>query len=311
MEKELIKLIQKSLSYRMPIAAALIGDDAAAIKLPEAEYLFSMDNLVENIHFDPRVYTAYDIGWKAVAANISDIAAMGGQPLYLLVGLSLRRDLADKATWVQEFYQGLMDCSIQHGQAQVIGGDLTAAASNMISISIIGKSLKTLRRKSETNLEGYQVCVTGKFGNARSFLERSQEAIFAGLDLAAWLESEKQSPRSSDLDYALRPSPRLIEAQSLAANSLAIDSSDGLIVSLCELAEQNHIRIELNIDAVPRDPHISLEQALYGGEEYELVACTQDSPPETFKIIGSIVKGPTGVFSNGTQYRSENGFKHF
>jgi thiamine monophosphate kinase len=91
-----------------------------------------------------------------------------------------------------------------------------------------------------------------------------------------------------------------------------MDSSDGLIASLYELAEKNFVRIEIDTDLVPKDKHVSLEQALYGGEEYELVGCFREVP-EGFKAIGVVAGGSIGVFPNngGPRFSPSGGFQHF
>jgi thiamine monophosphate kinase len=91
-----------------------------------------------------------------------------------------------------------------------------------------------------------------------------------------------------------------------------MDSSDGLISSLYELAEKNFVRLEIDTDSVPKDKHVSLEQALYGGEEYELVGCFREVP-EGFKAIGVVAGGSIGVFPNngGPRFSPSKGFQHF
>ncbi len=324
MEKQLIDIICKTLREEefAREGARLIGDDAAIVNLGGAvskdEYLFSVDNLVEGVHYDPKISKPADIGWKAAAVNISDIAAMAGIPLYFLVGISLARSIADKPAWVQGFYRGMNECAKQYGMPQVIGGDITAAEQTMISVTIIGKSGPRGIMKRIGTKFGEKVCVTGKFGNARSFLERVRDSALTEqkpAEIEQWLRREWNGGMGSDIACALKPRPRLREAHGVWKNNksgILMDSSDGLIASLYELAEKNFVRIEIDTDSVPRDKHVSLEQALYGGEEYELVGCFREVP-EGFKAIGVVTGGSIGVFPNngGPRFSPSKGFQHF
>jgi len=323
MEKQLIDIICKTLREEAfsKEGAQRIGDDTAVIELGAhgaEEYLFSVDNLVEDVHFDTKLYKPFDIGWKAAAANISDIAAMAGIPLYMLVGLSLSRNITDKVNWVQNFYRGLNACSKQHGMPQVIGGDLTAADKTMVAVTVIGKAgPRGILRRVGTRF-GAKVCVTGKWGNARSFLERVAVGEILNKkqqEIDHWLIREWERGQGSDIKYALKPSPRLREAHGIwnrNKDGVLIDSSDGLMASLYEIAEQNLVRVTIDPDLVPRDKHITEEQALYGGEEYELVGCFNEVP-EGFTAIGKIEGGAIGVFDSGTgrKFDPARGFKHF
>ncbi len=323
MEKQLIEIICKTLREEAftKDGAQYIGDDTAVLELGATgveEYLFSVDNLVEDVHFEPKFYKPYDIGWKAAAVNISDIAAMAGIPLYMLVGLSLSRNIVDKAAWVQGFYRGLIACSKQHGMPQVIGGDITAAQKTMISVTIIGKSgPRGVLRRTGAKFND-KICVTGKFGNARSFLERTRMAELITKpqkEIDLWISREWGHGQGSDINCALKPMPRLREAHGIWNNNkggVLIDSSDGLIASLYEIAEQNLVRIVIDSTQVPREKHVTEEQALHGGEEYELVGCFKEVP-QGFTAIGKVEGGAIGVFdlNTGRKYDPQLGFQHF
>jgi thiamine-monophosphate kinase len=270
MEEALIKLISNTITD-----SSYLGDDCAVIKIAGEDYLFSLDNFVENTHFSSEYFSAEDIGWKALAVNISDIAAMAGQPLYAMVGLSLNKSLSDKEKWVKFFYQGMQDCADNFGGLKVIGGDISSQSGfTTISVAIVGKSSKALLRSAPTK-KNYKVCVTGKFGNSKSFLDNYQA---------------KLPINPEDKIYHLRPRPRVLEAQMLEKQALEgalMDASDGLAASLYTLAEMNHGSIEIDSALIPRDKHVSLEQALYGGEDYELVGLFENCP-EGFAEIGVI-----------------------
>lgn len=267
-ETKLIQLI-KSLSPN----PSLIGDDCAVIEIAGMNYLFSMDNFVERVHFSEDYFTPEDIGWKALAVNISDIAAMAGEPLWVMVGLSLSKQIPDKEQWVKGFYMGLNACADKFGKPQVIGGDITASESDtFISIAIVGQASQPLLRS--TAQPGDKVCVTGKFGNSGNFLNS--------------IKSD-ELPRRDELAH-LRPEPRLKEAQGIFHNNqrgALMDTSDGLAQALYAIAESSRVDIELDLDLIPRDQNINLSLSLYGGEDYELLGCFEQIPPN-FTQIGEV-----------------------
>ncbi len=294
LEDKLINLI-KSLTPD----PSYIGDDCAVIKIGEKNYLFSVDNFVEGVHFSQDYFSPEDIGWKALAVNISDIAAMAGEPLWVLVGLSLSKQIIDKEAWVKGFYTGLNECAEKFGKPKVIGGDITASNSDtFISISIVGKASQPLLRS--TAKPGDKVCVTGKFGNSAYFLSQ----LGSG---AKWDKSQQH----------LRPEPRLKEAQGIFLNNThgaLMDTSDGLAQALYAIAEQSEVDIELDLDLIPRDSDVDLSLALYGGEDYELLGCFEQIPPN-FTQIASVKppkNQPTVYILRNNEVLSKNEiYNHF
>jgi thiamine-monophosphate kinase len=269
LEHQLIKTIKTSLGA----SASVIGDDCAVINMDAGKYLFCLDNFNEGTHFSYEYFSAEDIGWKSLAVNLSDIAAHAGEPLYILVGLSLSSNINDKTQWVKDFYQGLNSCAQQFGQAKVIGGDITASQSHTsISVAVIGKAAPQELLRSLAK-PGDKVFVSGKFGNSASFL--------------AGMRQESENSR-----YHLRPEPRLNLAKALAksvSSAALMDASDGLAASLLEIARQSRVDIGIEPELIPKDSFISIEQALYGGEDYELVACSSKAP-EGFIQIGQVTR---------------------
>lgn len=266
MEKQLLDIISNSLTD-----SSYLGDDCAVVNIAGEDYLFCLDNFIENTHFSSEYFQAADIGWKALAVNISDIAAMSGQPLYALVGLSLNKEMIDKEVWVKQFYEGMQACADKFGSVKIIGGDISSQEGfTSISVALVGKAQKALLRKLSQK-QDYKVCVTGKFGNSKSFL------------------MNPKTDNESDRSYHLRPEPRLDEAQGLNDGAL-MDASDGLAAALFTLAQENKAHIKIDSSLIPKDAHISLNQALYGGEDYELVGLFKNCP-EDFIEIGSLSFG--------------------
>ena len=298
LETKLINLI-KSLTPN----PSLIGDDCAVIDIAGTNYLFSVDNFVERVHFSEDYFSPEDIGWKALAVNISDIAAMAGEPLWVMVGLSLSKQIPDKEQWVRGFYTGLNECAEKFGKPQVIGGDITASETDtFISIFIVGRAAQPLLRS--TAQPGDKVCVTGKFGNSANFLNSMKN------------DGLLRYARNDELAH-LRPTPRLKEAQGIFLNNTRgalMDTSDGLAQALYAIAEASEVDIELDLDLIPRDNNIDLSLALYGGEDYELLGCFEQIPLN-FTQIGQVEtpkNQPTVYISRNNEILSKNEiYNHF
>jgi len=284
----------------------LIGDDCAVVELGDEKYLFSLDSFIENTHFKTDYFSPYDIGWKALAVNVSDIAAMAGSPLMALIGLNLRQDLEDKENWVREFYSGVKDCALKFGGVKIIGGDLCKSEAEIsVSVSIIGKTHKhgvLLRSGAKA---GDKVCVTGSFGNSAKFLEEKCNG-----NVRSW--------KCDIFEQAhLRPIPRISEAQTVWKNNsrgALMDTSDGLAQALIEISEQSKLDLCINTEQIPRDKDIDLSLALYGGEDYELLGCFEEVP-EDFTLIGYCKKPdiePKVIFEpNGEMLINNKSYSHF
>jgi thiamine-monophosphate kinase len=270
-----------------------IGDDAAVIKIGDENFLFSLDNFVEHTHFEQDYFTSYEIGWKSLAVNISDIIAMRGKALYALVGINLSQNIEDKSQWIKEFYQGLQDCATKHDQVKIIGGDLCADKNHTsISVAIVGKALSPLYRSGAQ--VGDIISISGKSGNSANFLKTKNPL---------------------DKQYHLRPSPRtdLYDSLQGLSRGALMDTSDGLAQALMEIALQSNIDIDLDSQAIPKDEYIDLETALYGGEDYQLLLASE-FVPQGFHPIGKALRNsdkPQVYFSNGEKLINSKAFQHF
>lgn len=221
-----------------------IGDDAAVIKTSSQYLLITTDALVENVHFTVKNTSFVDLGYKALAANVSDIAAMGGKPTAAVITLALPAGLAvDK---LDDLYRGLNRLA-KKLKIDLVGGDTVASPKAlMISITLLGEvAPKNLLLRSTAKV-GDLICVTGAFG----------------------------LPAARHYSASVLPPIRLKEAAALAEQKLAsamIDSSDGLVRSVVELTKASRVGARLWEERIPIAPGATLDQALYGGEEYELV----------------------------------------
>ncbi len=262
----------REIFYRGPSrkAALGMGDDCALLNTGKT-LAVSSDMLVSGRHFLPNA-NAFDIGYKSLAVNLSDLAAMGASPLAFTLALALPK--ADE-TWLTEFARGLFTVADQYG-CELIGGDTTKAHHQealTISITVIGElSHSGLRRASAQ--PGDHLWVSGSLGGpAKALAVLMDDSDGAG---------EQTQYVASDFQDALtrlhRPQPRVELGLTLAHLArAAIDISDGLIGDVGHIAEQSRLRAEIDISKVPFaailnavDPVERLNLALAGGDDYEL-----------------------------------------
>lgn len=269
-----------------------IGDDAAVWRAGEACLMATTDTLVEGVHFLPGMTPWEDLGWKALAVNVSDIAAMGGRPLFALVTLALppETDVAD----VDALYVGLRQCASEYAVA-VAGGDIVRAPQASVTVALIGEAQirdgRPLLLRRDAARPGDVIAVTGTLGDSAAGLRRLHEG----------------APPTGPLVRAhLRPRPPLALAQEAARLGIAcgIDVSDGLLQDLGHICEMSGVGAGIHANAVPvgsglREayPDAALTLACTGGEDYQLLLA---GPRELIErldasIIGEITGGPPRV----------------
>lgn len=230
-----------------------VGDDAALLDLPAGSRLaVSTDTSVENVHFRREWLSAEEIAYRAVAAALSDLAAMAATPIGMVIALTLTERWRSQ---VVQLADGFAVASRSFG-APIVGGDLTAGSELSIGVTVLGAVERPLTRSGAR--AGDTLWVTGRLGGpllALGALERGAPAVPA------------------DRDRFARPVPRLREARWLADRgaTAAIDVSDGLASDASHLAAASGVRIVLELDRLPCAPGASAVQAASGGEEYELV----------------------------------------
>lgn len=241
------------------------GDDAAVLISPGTTLLYTTDLLVEKVDFDMGYATGADIGWKALAVNVSDIAAMGGRPRHAVAGLGLRADSpVDAADGVID---GLLSAA-SRWDVDLVGGDVSSAGGFILSVALIGVAENAPVRRSGAG-PGDIICVTGSLGGAAGGLALLRDG--SPLETPA-----KQRLRARQL----RPMARLEEGRRLArlGATAMIDVSDGLAGDLLHLLEASQLGCEVAPSAIPIDPDLDslegldpLEAALAGGEDFELL----------------------------------------
>jgi thiamine-monophosphate kinase len=291
-ERGLIARLRRRLPAPGPDVLVGIGDDAAAIRWGEGTLLLTTDTLLEGIHFRRSTATFRDIGAKAIAVNVSDIAAMGGEPRYALLALALPPTLG--VTDVDELYAGIQDMARQHG-VTVVGGDTCAAPDGVVlSVTLVGRVVGPPLRRNGARV-GDAVMVTGSLG-----------ASAAGLAL---LERGPGTLAPAIVEAVVRPhrvpTPRVAESGLIRASGWAtamIDLSDGLATDLGHIATESGVGARIDVDALPVneatraaahalavDP---LGWALSGGEDYELLFT---AAPERAADLARDVTAHTGT----------------
>jgi thiamine-monophosphate kinase len=256
-----------------------IGDDTAIIRPnPGRWWLLTTDLLAEGIHFKTETATCEDIGYRAAVANLSDIAAMGGVPHYLLASIAI--PAGRSANDIDRLYRGLMRACRRH-RVDLVGGDTSASRHGlMVSIALIGSVEPGRALTRDAARVGDAIYVTGTLGDA-----------LAGLALLSAQRTRSPGSRSLSAPHRrylmarhLRPTPRLLAGRLLATRRLAtaaIDLSDGLSGDLAHICEQSGVGAEIEAAALPLSPACRAyaasrrmdpsRLALTGGEDYELL----------------------------------------
>ncbi len=259
-----------------------IGDDCA-IWRPRGsaeDMLFTSDLLVESVHFLRATHTAREVGYKAVVRSLSDIAAMGGTPRFCLLAVALP-EWADKK-WIDDFFDSAVKTARVTG-CMLAGGDLTRAAAFACDVTVCGAVPRGEALRRDGARRGHHIYVSGRLGGSALGLDEGKR-------------------RSKAWKRHVRPEPRLALGQFLRETlhaSAAMDISDGLSLDLQRLCLASGLAAD--IVAPPRFPRASLQQALHGGEEYELLFTV----PQGVKVparfgelplteIGSMRAGPAG-----------------
>lgn len=271
-----------------------IGDDAAVVEIDGAEdgvlapkrLLIAVDTMAETVHFNDCTMREEDIGYKALAANISDIAAMGGVPLHALVSVSVPPSWG--ADRMRKLYDGLYECAEHYGVA-VIGGDTTSAPQHLvIAVTVTGTVEAGLELRRSGAMPGDAVFVTGAVGKSAAGLH----ALLAGApgsdgeDLKALVQAHR------------RPAPSVRAGRllgGLGGCRALNDVSDGLASEAWEIAEASGLKVILNEHALPRSGSMAsyaaaqgidpLEWMLYGGEDYVLLGTIERTAASAAKEL--------------------------
>ncbi len=272
-----IRQLKRQCLPSSPWIVKSIGDDAAILKpRPGQQLLISTDAFIEGGHFDLAYQTPKDVGRRAGVANLSDIAAMGGTPLYLLVSMAVPARISPET--IRDLYRGFQDACTPYDVA-LIGGDTVSSPSQIfLSLTIVG-SVRTNRALTRHTAKiGDRLYVTGTLGDANAGLRILQTHA---------KHLHRFRPPAADtflIRRHLQPAPRIHVGQLLTDRRLAhaaIDLSDGLSSDVRHVCEDSRVGVEIRRDDLPLSPQLRafarrnkldpLELALQGGEDYELL----------------------------------------
>jgi thiamine-monophosphate kinase len=253
-----------------------IGDDCAVVSRPHGQLLFTIDSVVEKVHFDLRWGRPEALGARALAVNLSDIAAMGGRPTACVVNLGVREGIASRT--LERIYSGLRDAA-REASTDVVGGNITRARELSITIALIGEAGRSVMRRDAARV-GDEIFVTGTLG----------DAALGWRILAGKLKPKKNGAATKYLvERFLSPHARLHAGQRLATlrpTPAAIDVSDGLMRDLGHILERSGVGAEIEASRIPVSPAYralmgdNLQYALTGGEDYELIFCLKPGHSE-------------------------------
>jgi thiamine-monophosphate kinase len=295
--------IVRSLLAEWGQSAERIGDDAAILEVPKGEKLVvSTDTSLEGVHFRRDWLNHFEIGYRATAASLSDLAAMAARPLGLMIALTLpkgdRSEARAIATGIREGASAVL--------CPIVGGDLSSGDVLSLTITALGSVARPISRAGAK--PGQRVYVTGRLGGPAAALR-------------AW--NAGAQPSEQDRARFAHPIPRIEAAIGLAERGAtsAIDVSDGLIADMGHLAAASKVCIEIDLARIPRLNGVSPLEAASSGEEYEIVVTGPEIDVDQFSSefgldlteIGRVVAGSSGValLNDGQRVTAPLGFDHF
>ncbi len=314
----LISRFQSRLKYESPQVIQGIGDDCAVLSLNNGNYqVLTTDALVETVHFNLKTHTPEQLGWKSLAVNISDVAAMGGRPKFAVISVGIPKSFP--VDFLDRFYKGLNQASQKHKVA-LVGGDTVASPKHLfINLTLLGETRKKKVFTRSGARPGDGIFVTGTLGDSA-----------AGLKILKSPKRKWQGPvahRKKLIQRHLKPEPRVKTADWLARSSYKvsamIDLSDGLAQDLGHVLTASRTGAELWEAALPISKYLlkhsvmnglsALDCALAGGEDYELLFTLRIEDVNKLRIESITKTGlpvtQIGVITakKGIRLASENG----
>ena len=293
-----------------------IGDDCAVMPAGEGELLFSTDLLMEGVHFLRNESSPEDVGWKAAAVNLSDIAAMGGTPVATFLSIALPKEA--QGEWAERFIEGYTDISRRYG-VPLLGGDTTSSLRDIaVNVGVLGRCPSGKRLMRTGAKVGETIYVTGPLGDSAGGLQ----AILKGID------------RTEETDVLIgrhkRPVPRIDAGKVLMESGKVgamMDISDGIASDLRHIMKASGVGAIVALDRLPYSEQLHsvcaehgwdrFELATSGGEDFELLFTGPEGLENVMDIkvypIGRIVQGNdlTWTLDGKKADFDFNGYKHF
>lgn len=338
-ELSLLEQIRKSFEKKSSNIVVGIGDDAAVVKPIDKYLLVSTDMMVEGVHFDLGFITPYQLGFKLISVNVSDIYAMGGKPFYVLLNIAVNKDTDTK--FIDRLFDGVKD-AINLYNTILIGGDLSATDIGMaLSATLIGYVKRHIKR-SGANI-GDRIYVTGYLGDSACGLELLKK-IKRPVPLERGAKSmEQRAKNKNSVPYALCPMPleglswNVVEPllrkhlmpearnpKSFVRDATSmIDISDGLLIDLSRLCNESKVGARIYIENVPLSPELKktashlgispVELALSGGEDYEMLFTAPAGKKVKAIYIGEITESERVIVDSSGMEKpfSAKGYQHF
>lgn len=296
-----------------------IGDDTAAWKGTEQVQLATVDTMIQNIHFTLETTTWEELGWKSVAINLSDIAAMGGVPNYALIALALPEDT--ELGNIKGLYRGMINIAREY-KVGIVGGNISRAPQVSVTVTTLGSCPENKVLKRSNAKPGDTIAITGYAGSAAAGLEMLKNNLAFRSKISTYLRKA-----------FLHPVPRIEEGRLLVKNGIttAIDTSDGLLADLQHICEASGVGAKVITDLIPINDMVkanfkgkALELGLGGGEDYELLFTGNAKTIAKIKlaakcpvtVIGEITRDKPGKIelynANGNPVKIDRtGWTHF
>lgn len=279
----------------------VVGDDAAAMgaTLPNHQMVVTTDMLIDEVHFSDRTTSPEDVGWRAAAVNLSDLAAMGAKPWGLVMSVGLPPET--EVEWIESVYKGFSQC-LRTYNTELVGGDTVRSPIRTLAVTAFGQVPQHQLIQRHTAQVGDALVITGQHGLSK-----------AGLELL--LNPDLRDRLSADPDlipsicrYHQRPIPRFdaivmlrqISEEKLEQDHFTVsgmDSSDGLADAIAQICRASHVGVDLDLPSLPIPEVLktlagarALDWVLYGGEDFELVLCMP------YKLANQFIKQlPTAI----------------
>ena len=338
-ELSLLEQIRRNFTSKSRNILVSIGDDAAVLKQANQNLLVTTDMMVEGVHFDLHFMTPYQLGFKLVSVNVSDIYAMGGKPRYLLLNIAVNRNTP--LEFIDIFFDGLKD-ALKFYNTILIGGDISSTKEGMsVSATLIGYARKYIQRSGAH--EGDKIYVTGSLGDSACGLELLKR-IKSPVPFMKTSNSSKQraTGKGSSLHALYRNSlkglpPNIIEPlikrhlmpeardpkNYVRAATSMIDISDGLQIDLLRLCTESRLGARIYEKSIPVSYELKkaasylnmspMKLALSGGEDYELLFTAPALKKVKAIYIGDVIKSGNIIVDSSGNERifSAEGYQHF
>jgi thiamine-monophosphate kinase len=339
----LLQKIKKNFKKKSRNIVVGIGDDAAVVKLTDKNLLVTTDMMVEDVHFDLGFITPYQLGFKLISVNVSDIYAMGGKPFYLLLNIAVKKDIDTK--FIASLFDGVK-YAINLYDTCLIGGDLSDTNIGMaLSATVIGCVKRHIPRSGAKI--GDKIYVTGKLGDSACGLELLKkikkpvpldppthpspsrgegkgEGEYPKLKtlLPKFLQGLSWNVVEPLLRRHLMPEARDPKKFVAHATSM-IDISDGLLIDLWRLCDESKVGARIYIEKIPVSSELKkaasylgispIKLALSGGEDYELLFTAPDRKKVEAVYIGEITKSERLIVDSSGKEKSftAKGYQHF